>query len=111
MAANNRMFVEIGPRPTLTRLISDCAEQRETVATILPSMIADQPADVALTRVTAASFSSGLDVNWRGIFPGRVPVLPLPAYPWQRKKFWLQDSTAERQPPVATNHSAVEIGG
>ena len=106
MAANTRMFVEIGPRPTLTRLIGDCAEQRGTVATILPSMIADQPADVALTRVTAASFSSGLDVNWRGIFPGRVPVLPLPAYPWQRKKFWLQDPTAERQPPAATNHSA-----
>ena len=106
MAANTRMFVEIGPRPTLTRLIGDCAEQRGTVATILPSMIADQPADVALTRVTAAAFSSGFDVNWRGIFPGRVPVLPLPAYPWQRKKFWLQDPTAERQPPAATNHSA-----
>ena len=42
-----------------------------------------------MLKSLAALFAAGAEIDWQGVYPEGGRVVPLPLYPWQRKRFWL----------------------
>ncbi|EGX56655.1 polyketide synthase AufI, partial [Streptomyces zinciresistens K42] len=93
-------FVEIGPHPALLPHVQRLAGARtgevrvHTVATLrrrqdeLPSLYA------ALGQLWAA----GNEVDWAAVYPGPCPMVPLPTYPWQHRRYWISGAPAGAAP-------------
>ncbi|MFI6206244.1 SDR family NAD(P)-dependent oxidoreductase [Streptomyces sp. NPDC051041] len=82
------VFVEIGPHsvlgPYLRRLTRGGSPPAAVVKT--GSRRADGPA--ALRGTVAHLLAAGAAVDTDGHFPRPVPPVELPAYPWQRERYW-----------------------
>jgi acyl transferase domain-containing protein len=84
-------FVELGPDGVLTALTRQCLAAEPGSAT--PVLRAGRPeAETALTAL-GVLHTRGVTVTWD--YPGARPV-PLPAYRFQRRRFWLDAPTRAR---------------
>ncbi len=99
--AGARIFVEVGPRPTLLPHIGDCLEplglDGATVGVLPKKTLAADP----FRRALAAALAAGAARRGRGLRgrPGRAVALP--HYPWQRKVFRLPETTEAVNPASA----------
>jgi acyl transferase domain-containing protein/SAM-dependent methyltransferase/NAD(P)-dependent dehydrogenase (short-subunit alcohol dehydrogenase family)/acyl carrier protein len=90
-------YLEISPHPILRTPIEQCAGA--AAGLILGSLQRDEPDEVALLRSLGALHAAGVTVDWTALYPAGN-VVPLPSYPWQRSRYWLDVSarrTAARQ--------------
>ncbi|ROO87031.1 acyl transferase domain-containing protein [Actinocorallia herbida] len=81
------LYLELGPRPTLSTLVHQSLDGETAVQPVLDHRKADAAAFLtALAR---------LHVHGRAALPadGRAPDVPPPAYPFQRSRYWLAAST------------------
>ncbi|UQA57009.1 type I polyketide synthase [Polyangium aurulentum] len=86
-------FIEISPHPILAPAIEDWLRHLGREGAVLPSMRRDDHERAAMLESLAALYTRGLPVDWRGLHPaGRCTRLP--AYPWQRERFWLDQRAA-----------------
>jgi acyl transferase domain-containing protein/acyl carrier protein len=85
-------FLELGPDTTLTAMTAACLdEQPEVLASLLHKE--NDEAVAALTGV-AQLHVSGVDVDWAAIYePAGARPVPVPTYPFQRQRFWLESTT------------------
>ncbi|MEU9736288.1 beta-ketoacyl synthase N-terminal-like domain-containing protein [Streptomyces sp. NPDC048002] len=54
---------------------------------------------VELLELAAALHSHGVAVDWDRLVPGPHRTVPLPAYPWQRKPYWVETPYAAEPRP------------
>ncbi|MFE0062798.1 SDR family NAD(P)-dependent oxidoreductase [Streptomyces sp. NPDC059003] len=82
------VFVEIGPHAVLGPYLRRLAQRSEPPVEVVRtgSRRADGPA--ALRSAVAHLLASGADVDTRAHFPHPTPPVDLPAYPWQRERYW-----------------------
>ncbi|MBD0838233.1 type I polyketide synthase [Streptomyces sp. TRM68416] len=71
---------------------------------------------VELLELAGALHANGVAVDWDRLVPGPHRPVPLPAYPWQRKAFWVDtpySAEPRRQPeqPAAPEPTATEPTG
>ena len=82
-----RVFVEVGPRPVLLGMAQLSAADAD--ALWLPSLRPDRGEWTQLLESVAAFWASGRDVDWAVLDRGRRRLkVPLPTYPFQRRRFW-----------------------
>lgn len=91
------VFVEVGPGTTLSGLLRQhgaWAQDSPTVVASLrhPREMADDR--VVITRAAAALWESGVPIDRPAIAPGPGRVVPLPAYTFQRQRFWVEPQPA-----------------
>jgi acyl transferase domain-containing protein/surfactin synthase thioesterase subunit len=85
------VFLEIGPRPVLTKLgrlcTSDRPEDKEiTWVSALSDAVDDREQDAA---ALAELYKSGASIRWREVYKERKGQrVSLPSYPFQRRRFW-----------------------
>jgi acyl transferase domain-containing protein len=53
----------------------------------------DEPADERLRTLLALIWQAGADVDWRALHPGRPRRIPLPTYPFQRQRYWIEPTS------------------
>ncbi len=101
-----KVFVEIGPRPTLSAMGQQCIGSRDQVwaSSINPKQTDWQ----ALLGNLGKLYEHGLSIDWQG-FDADYPrhkqaLLTLPTYPFQRQSYWL--SSPE---PKALNTSTAPV--
>lgn len=87
-----QLFLEVGPHPVLGSPISQCLQGRGCEGTILASLRQGLPPRDALQRVVSTLYARGRDVNFSGLFPARGRCVNLPAYPWQHRRYWIQNN-------------------
>jgi acyl transferase domain-containing protein/surfactin synthase thioesterase subunit len=82
------LFVELGPQPTLLGLARRCVpEQAEGW---LPSLRKGHPDAETLLRSLGALYVEGAAVDWKALDGGRPRrKRPLPTYPFERQRHWL----------------------
>ena len=81
-------YLEIGPHPSLAPAILETLASQGLLAPALPSLRRSQEARESLRHSLAALYSKGVPLAWEKINAnGRH--CPLPAYPFQRERFWL----------------------
>ncbi|MGX7703234.1 SDR family NAD(P)-dependent oxidoreductase [Methylobacterium sp. Gmos1] len=99
--AGARVFVEVGPRPTLLPHIGDCLEplglDGATVGVLPKKTLSADPFRRALAAALAAGAAVDEDVAFG---PEPAGAVALPHYPWQRKVFRLPE-TAETVNPAS----------
>jgi acyl transferase domain-containing protein/acyl carrier protein len=86
-------FVELSPTPVLSSMVFQCAAALAQSVQLLPSLRQGQPDQFQMLKSLAALFAAGAQVDWQGVCREGGRVVPLPTYPWQRKRFWLDLAT------------------
>nr|MDQ3281406.1 SDR family NAD(P)-dependent oxidoreductase [Acidobacteriota bacterium] len=81
IADGARLFVEMSPHPILTAAVP---------ATAVGSLRRDESETLSFARHVAVA-ASVAPIDWSAIYPDVTPV-PLPAYAWQRERFWLDEA-------------------
>ncbi|MBB4678293.1 type I polyketide synthase [Crossiella cryophila] len=82
-------FLEVGPDAVLAGMIQDCLPE----AVVAPLVRANRSEQVTLTAALGTLTVAGHAPDWRLFFPPARPV-PLPTYPFQRERFWVDGAEA-----------------
>ncbi|MEO8804874.1 MAG: type I polyketide synthase [Burkholderiaceae bacterium] len=88
------VFVEIGPHPVLVGAINECLAEREPAVRVLASLRRGRPERETLLQACAGLYAAGLTPAWDAVQPHAGQVVSLPAYPWQRKRYWIRQRPA-----------------
>ncbi len=75
------LLIEIGPKPVLTGLVRQNAENMPVVA----ACVGDNSIQ-AINQALAGIVAGGLELDWQSLNGGRLTDLP--TYPWQRQRYW-----------------------
>jgi acyl transferase domain-containing protein len=95
LAQEYNLFLEIGPKSILTNL---GRRYGDTAVTWLASC--DDEREETLLESLGACYTAGVAVNWRQLYPrSRYRPLVLPTYPFERKRYWVENDSP---PPAPT---------
>jgi acyl transferase domain-containing protein/acyl carrier protein len=84
------IYIEVSPHPVLLPAIEETLHLSKREGHLIPSMEREKDERMTLLAALGKLYSIGYPVNWRHLYPSRGRVLPLPPYPWQRQRFWLE---------------------
>lgn len=91
-----RVFLEIGPNPTLLALGQRCLP--ENAGAWMPSLRQGSSDWTQMLESAGSLYQQGAKLRWDGFYPGRsCHKLALPTYPFQRARYWtsaVQTTTA-----------------
>ncbi|WP_141584108.1 acyltransferase domain-containing protein [Actinomadura sp. WMMA1423] len=82
------LFVEISPHPLLVSAVGDAIEAAGAAAACVPSLVRRQPEMETLLAALGAAYAAGRAPDWSRVRAAGRRV-PLPAQPWQRRRFWV----------------------
>ena len=95
-----KVLVEVGPGITLTSLAQKQPQAKDVaiVSTLRHAQVAEDDGDV-LQRSLGQLWLAGVDIDWAAVY-GQVRRrrLPLPTYPFERLRYWID---AQRDAPVS----------
>ncbi|MEV6328795.1 beta-ketoacyl synthase N-terminal-like domain-containing protein [Streptomyces sp. NPDC051909] len=96
LAAANPFLLEVGPGRALTSLVraQGGAVDLDCVPTMPRSGERGLAHETLLTAVGEA-WAAGAEVDWQAFGPSRRRRVPLPAYPFQRRRHWLDSSVPQ----------------
>ena len=109
LAAGCDRFVEVGPHPVLAPAVRECTAAAGRAVTVVASLRRGEPERVAMLRALGALHVVGVEPDWAAVFGGAGTCVALPAYPWQRERYWFDAGPA----PVvaaAAEEAAVAAG-
>ncbi len=83
-------FVEISPHPVLLPSIEDALADGGADAVAVATARRDADERGEMLGALARLYERGLDPAWPQVGPRAGAVAALPAYPWQRERFWVE---------------------
>ncbi|WP_437759559.1 type I polyketide synthase [Sorangium sp. So ce1389] len=89
-AEGHHTFLEINPHPVLLPAIEDGLRGRSEALAALPSLRRDEGGPERLLEAMGALYTLGFAVDFARLYPGGGRVVSLPAYPFQRERFWIE---------------------
>ncbi|XXY48825.1 SDR family NAD(P)-dependent oxidoreductase [Sorangium sp. So ce269] len=85
-----RLFVELGPRPSLARHVAQALARRELDGAALPSMRKGRDGFSVVLAALGGLHANGYPIDWAQRYAGRRGrVVALPTTPWQRTRYWV----------------------
>jgi thioesterase domain-containing protein len=106
----DRVLIEVGPGETMSRLARRLPRCGNAFATLSPSDI-DASEVATLLEAMGAMWAAG-DIELGGLYEGRARRrVPLPTYPWQRRRYSLApfSSVASPAPPATPGLEAADV--
>ncbi len=96
------LFVETGPAPTLLGMARQClATDDGADLSWAPSLRRGHDDWRALLDGLSTAYARGAAVDWRGFHSeDAAKRTPLPTYPFQRQRYWIQPEAAKPAPPA-----------
>ncbi|WP_437597390.1 SDR family NAD(P)-dependent oxidoreductase [Sorangium sp. So ce590] len=103
VTAGHRIFLEVGPHPVLSANVQRCLSARGVDGLVAPTLRRGRDERRCLLESLGALHTRGGPVEWARMYPTGGRCVPLPAYPWQRKRYWLEapGDTRRREAPGA----------
>ncbi|SBT95660.1 polyketide synthase 12, partial [Streptomyces sp. DI166] len=96
-------FVEVSAHPVLTMGVQAIAEAAEQPAAVVGTLRRDEDESTRFIASAAELWVQGTDIDWTAVYAGRtVTHVDLPAYAFQRERYWLE--------PAATAGDPAELG-
>ena len=90
------LFIQIGPHPVLSSSIYENLAHLNRTGHAVASLRRDRGARDVLLEAVAKCYVHGHEIRWdRLVDPPRTRV-PLPSYPWQRERYWLDGTTNQQ---------------
>lgn len=88
-----RSFLEIGPHPVLLPIAQACLGARGRSTNWIATLSRQKPDADAITEMIVALYLAGHNLNWAALHADSSwRRIPLPTYPFQRKRYWLEDN-------------------
>lgn len=109
IADGHHLFCEIGPHPALAGYLTECLAERSRSGSVVASLRRHEDERRAMLRALAALHVRGRSVDWASVLPNGASV-PLPTYPWQRERYWLDPSPADAAGAVGTDTHRPSLG-
>ncbi|MFD9545582.1 SDR family NAD(P)-dependent oxidoreductase, partial [Streptomyces sp. NPDC060022] len=103
-------FLEIGPSTVLSAMAQHTLAERDDAGTmtIAPALRDDRPEAATLLQTVAAGWTRGADVDWTAVLAGRGGTrVDLPAYAFQRERYWLRPASAGAPGGLNTGHAVL----
>ncbi|HEY0170313.1 MAG TPA: acyltransferase domain-containing protein, partial [Pyrinomonadaceae bacterium] len=111
LAEPERVFIEVGPGRTLTALAARHTEGRGRV--LVPSLRhskEEAPDASVMLESLGRLWLAGVKADWRGFYEGeRRRRFPLPPYPFERQRFWLEPRARSAGRPEAADDGAAGV--
>ena len=89
------IFIELSPHPVLLPSMEETIHHLGAVVMAVPSLEREKDEQASLLSSLGRLYTIGYPVNWKRLFPVGGKVVPLPAYPWQRQRYWLDIKPAQ----------------
>ncbi|WP_433678425.1 type I polyketide synthase [Nocardia sp. CA-119907] len=83
-------FIEVSPHPVLVMAIDEIAADRGVAVSATGSIRRDEGGWTRLSTSMAEAFTAGVEVDWRVLSGGRGRWVELPAYAFERQRYWLE---------------------
>nr|WP_255360281.1 type I polyketide synthase [Nocardia sp. BMG51109] len=83
-------FVEMGPGGALSALIQECVTGESHQPWCATTLRTTDPAVDTVVSALAQLSAAGVPVSWNAFYPGNHRRVPLPTYPFQRRRYWLE---------------------
>jgi acyl transferase domain-containing protein/surfactin synthase thioesterase subunit len=91
-------FLEIGPHPVLLPMAQVCLQSKGKSATWIATLNRDKSDAESMTGMLAALYLAGHTVNWSAVHADSSwRRVPLPTYPFQRKRYWIEENTTHTE--------------
>jgi len=100
LAEKHRLFLEVGPHPLLSADIEQGLSQHHEQGWVLPSLRREMDARRCLLQSLSELYLRGCRVDFEALHPQGGRVVPLPGYPWQRQRYWVQSEGRTAPPSV-----------
>ncbi|XXT16878.1 SDR family NAD(P)-dependent oxidoreductase [Sorangium sp. So ce429] len=101
----HEIFLEVSPHPALLSSLQQCIADRDAAAHALFTLRRDQEEQQSVLQALGALYAHGYPVSWERLYPSGGRCVPLPSYPWQRERYWLEESAAEPEPEARPDAS------
>ncbi|HET7911379.1 MAG TPA: SDR family NAD(P)-dependent oxidoreductase, partial [Pseudolabrys sp.] len=93
-----RSFLEIGPHPVLLPIAQACLGARGRSTSWVATLNRQKPDVDSITEMLAALYLAGHNINWAAVHADSSwSRIPLPTYPFQRKRYWLEDNAVHTE--------------
>jgi acyl transferase domain-containing protein len=100
LASHPAVLLEVGPGQTLTALAARHAQPTRSIfalPTTRRAELSDPAASTVLRETLGRLWTSGIDVDWSRVDMGTdARRIPLPTYPFQRERHWIEAVALER---------------
>lgn len=83
-----RIFVEIGPHAIMQRYLGECLAAAGVSGRVLPTLKRDNDGPERLQEALYGALLAGARADLSRLFPHPGQPVALPAYPWQRERYW-----------------------
>ncbi len=87
-----RIFVEIGPHAILRSYVADALKQGDAQGTVLPTGRRGVESTAQILATAGQVLLAGGSVDFQALFQEPPKFVEIPAYPWQRERFWYQNT-------------------
>jgi acyl transferase domain-containing protein/NADPH:quinone reductase-like Zn-dependent oxidoreductase/NAD(P)-dependent dehydrogenase (short-subunit alcohol dehydrogenase family)/acyl carrier protein len=82
-------FIELGPHPVLLAPIAGELAECGAAGLTLPSLRRGEGERGTMLSSLGALYAAGQHISWPELFHEGGTSVPLPTYPWQRERYWL----------------------
>ncbi|HEY3572046.1 MAG TPA: amino acid adenylation domain-containing protein [Thermoanaerobaculia bacterium] len=87
----SRVLLEVGPGQGLSALaLQHPSADGRLALPSLPHAHEGRPDAAFLTEALGRLWLAGVEIDWRGVHGGARRRLPLPTYPFERRRFWIE---------------------
>jgi acyl transferase domain-containing protein/NADPH:quinone reductase-like Zn-dependent oxidoreductase/acyl carrier protein len=86
-------FIEMSPHPILVPFVEQTAAVINRQVLTINSLRREEPELATLMMSAGRLHTAGTELDWKAIYPAGN-LVKLPAYPWQRERFWLDSKSA-----------------
>nr|AAK57189.1 MxaE [Stigmatella aurantiaca] len=83
------VFMEMSPHPILLPAVERCMQHAGREGVTIPSLRREEAERTVMLESVGALYRTAYPVEWKRLFPEGGRMAPLPTYPWQHKRFWL----------------------
>jgi pimaricinolide synthase PimS1 len=91
--------VELGADPVLCAMATECLAHEEDPPALIPTLREGREEPLSLTSALAQAHAHGASLEWERFFSGATPKrVPLPTYPFQRKRYWIASGAGGGDP-------------
>ena len=90
-----RDFLEIGPSAVLNPHVRRLLDTNCATGCVVSLIRGEAGEWESVLRALGDHYEHGHDLRWESLYPTARPVVPLPVYPWQRQRYWLEDEIPE----------------
>ena len=115
LQAGHDIFLEISPHPIVVSAIQQGLRHFGYEGVALPSLRREEEERAVMLGSLGVLYTLGHPIDWRKLYPAGGRCVQLPSYPWQRERFWLEDSATSdvgiRQPFLTRSNGSSPSGG